>query len=215
MYKDKNIKDILLSETYKGLLEQYMTMFDMLVDNIPELKNKCNHFIDDGKSFGYYISRSVPDLYLLLRELKVKKFLDLGCGMGIILKMLWVLSGFDEENKGYLEVRGIEIDELLVKYSLRVCGNGHFVRQGDILSLSKDDIKDADVIYMWEPFRSDEYIKKIHDDLYKLMEPNQRIIFNSSGRVGSYFEHSECFKSYWHRTVSPLRSQFLVCRKED
>ncbi len=209
MYKDKNIKEIILSHSYKSLLTQYLTTFDALVNNIPELNEKCNHHIDDHKAYGYFISRTVSELYLLLNELKVNSLLDLGCGMGIILKILTQLSEFDEERKQRLILGGIEIDETLVKYSKLIYEYG--VKQGDILKLSKEDIKGYDVIYMWEPLIYEEHIKKLHDDLFKLMDVNQKIIFCPGGRMISYFENSKYFKSY--NSTNKNGARFLICEK--
>jgi len=117
-----------------------------------------------GNEFGYFISRTVEDLYAFIKILGYTKICDLGCGYGVALK---ALKRFDET----IQISGYDNEPYLIK----LAEDDNFVCK-DITILEKGDVKIDQIIFMWEPFIDKDLSTKFVNNMANIAEKGQIIV---------------------------------------
>lgn len=171
------------SEKYK-----YLTVLSFELSKLYKiLQDPCNvdnnSYIVKNGQYKYYNNINVLSLIKFLELNNIKSFLDLGCGAGILFKIL----NYYNNN---LKLKGYEIEDNLIEICNKLNYYGSAVKK-DILKLSIDDIKDYQVLYFWEPLYNTDLAKKFVTNLAKIIQPNQIIVYYQSGSIGNYLEKNK------------------------
>lgn len=143
---------------------------------------------NNGGEFGYYITPSISALFLLIQELKVKSFLDLGAGAGILLL---TLNALVED----LRVHGYENEVELIRQHTTWLG-GRVITRKDILTLNKEDIKYFQALYFWDPFRDFKLTQQFINNLASIMDKKQIIINKNGSYCTPALKSHPNFKTY-------------------
>lgn len=175
-------------------INNYNRSLDILIDFYKKLYQKYDkngHYINDqihynpkreGKNkgqWGYYINYAIGELLYTLDALKAKSILDLGSGSGILLYYIYKYS------IPRIDIMGYEIEQRLITIANKIIPNK--TKKKNILTLRKSDIEKYDVIYFWEPLADRELAKKFVDNLTKIINKNQTIIYYPSGSILEHF----------------------------
>ncbi len=169
---------------YSTETQQMIDIYENLVCNLKGGKYTTNRSsllykpkYKKGKEngeYGYYSSAKESGIAIIniMNALKLHSITDLGCGCGILLKVINTLSsnnirvyGYDNElsllniGKKYLELKSIS--------------------KKNILSLKPSDIL-SDAIFFWDPFTSRELAREFILNLHKVMGDNQFILSRGS-----------------------------------
>jgi hypothetical protein len=164
--------------------EQIINMVNnMLMMFINESNNrKINH---DGKLYknknngewGYCINLDFGEVATYMLENNLKTIIDLGAGIG---------HGIEILNTMGLQAKGYEIKDSLIKENAHFFGKkltmlganeSLTIEKKDIMNLTKNDIKDFEVIYLWQPFKDKILLNKFFINLFKIISLNQIILF--------------------------------------
>lgn len=172
-----------------------------LARKIPELNHLIYKTKDDfnsndnvKKEFGYYINTELTHLYLIIKTLKIKSFLDLGSGPGLLLGILSYLfptikfAGYDNEK---LLIEG---NKMYSTVSLQL---------KNILTLTSIDVENYDALYFWEPLNDSELCKQFVENLVKIVKNDQYIIYKPSGEIQKYLSNPEIKK-----IIEPVASYY-------
>lgn len=103
-----------------------------------------------GTNYGYYRTKDLSAL-VEITLFRPKKVVDLGSGLGEFM--------MDIKELANIEVHGFELDTILAKNAVIP------TTQKDILTISEDDLKDADLIYFWQPLIDPDMILKFWRNL--------------------------------------------------
>jgi SAM-dependent methyltransferase len=169
--------------TYIGVMLKFLTN---LIKNVPKY-NKLEDINfhakvsgDNRGQWGYFVSRDVYPLLKLLERYNISSLCDLGSGVGIFLRALRDFAWFN------LNVTGFEIEPLFVEIA-----NDYFdVRtlKKNILLLKQEEIKEFEVLYIYEPFTSDEVRDNFFDNLLNIMVKGQLFFYKpANSSVDKYF----------------------------
>lgn len=139
----------------------------------------------NGSEWGYYVSHNIGRLAVLLKKNKIKSFIDLGCGAGVLLRVLTMYIP-------YISVRGIDNEEKLVSYCNRFMA--HSAKQGNILSLKREDVERYQVIYFYEPLRSEKLAQQFVENLSKIVTEGQHILYFPAGSIGKFLSEAKNVK---------------------
>lgn len=122
--------------------------------------------------FGYYSSaKCLNSIIDIINTFKIGSFKDLGCGLGIILKLL--------DSYNIVSVSGYDNEPLLIDFAKNKLGLGERVKEKNILTLESSDII-QDCLFFWDPFNDMKLSKKFIDNLSKIIKPEQYIIARGS-----------------------------------
>ncbi len=124
-----------------------------------------NHFTTTGGHAYDAIFQAID-----MVGVKKARFLDLGCGLGIVGHVVWTEKGV----KAY----GYDINQDYVNIANYL---GNFAHVKDITTLRAEDVKFANIIYFWDPILDRELSAKFIKNLIPLMKRGQIIIHNASG----------------------------------
>ena len=191
-------------EKIKEILQKPFTKYEkLIVDNVNDeitcisqlykkLRNVYKNDIDYqpktiGKNkgqYGYYISEYCGSLVILMKRLKLKSLLDLGSGPGLILNPI-------KRNVPHSRCVGYEIEEELVNIGNSISYLP--ILRKDILKITKEDIKDFQVIYFWEPLKDEVLAKKFVENLSKIVIPNQIICYKPAGFIYNFLRQNSKF----------------------
>jgi SAM-dependent methyltransferase len=153
---------------------------------IPEIKEVCYNLVDDHKSYGYYLSNNtLPKVYELLKRLKCKSFIDLGCGMNLTTNML-LQTELYFNSKSPIKFSGIERDKKLIEFShlfFSFDSDDIPVVEADLLNITEKHIQHADVLYMYEPIHDRQMVRLFVDNLVNIMNFNQTILLKPAGEI--------------------------------
>jgi 2-polyprenyl-3-methyl-5-hydroxy-6-metoxy-1,4-benzoquinol methylase len=172
-YKFLDILSYELSTLYKALQ--------------PSNNKDNNSYIVKNGQYKYYNNPYVLNLIKFLKLNNIKSFLDLGCGAGILFRILHI---FNYE----LKLKGYEIEDNLIEICNRLNHTKPAVKK-DILKLTIDDIKDYQVLYFWEPLCDRKLAEKFVTNLAKILQPNQIIVYYQSGSIGDFLVENKKIES--------------------
>lgn len=153
---------IFLNEKYEDILKSYGNVAKNLQDergHTPNVFGRFAHIPSNGLAEKLLEKYYEPGF----------KLLDIGCGLGNILKL--------GNEIGY-QSTGIEINESLKKYH-----EGLNVIYGDVLNIDLKFIKDFDVIYLYRPLGPLNKCNKLFEKLYKNCKDNCKIIYVYSSQL--------------------------------
>lgn len=119
-------------------------------------------------NFGYYRTKDISAL-VEITLFRPKKVVDLGSGLGEFMMDLKELAN--------IEVHGFELDPILAKNAVIP------TTKKDILTISEDDLKDADLIYFWQPLIDKEMILKFWRNLSRI---KSKIVLCRPGDMSAY-----------------------------
>ena len=139
--------------------------------------------VDNRDEYGYFINESIIDVYRLMRKFHLVTMIDLGCGTGHVMEALQNLN---------IRVKGFEIESTLIKYADR--NVKRYIKKKDITKLIKEDIKNSEVIYFWEPIASPTLAKTFIDNLVPLLTKSQYIIQRTSGCMETLLRQHKTLK---------------------
>lgn len=139
----------------------------------------------NGDEWGYYVSHNIGRLAVVLKKNKIKSLVDLGCGAGVLLRVLSMYVP-------YISLRGIDNEESLVSYCNRFMN--HSAKKGNILSLKREDIEHYQVIYFYEPLRSEKLAQQFVENLSKIVTKGQHIIYIPAGSIGKFLSEAKNIK---------------------
>jgi SAM-dependent methyltransferase len=150
---------------------------------LPDIKDVCYNLVDCDNSYGYYISNNtLPKVYELLKRLKCKSFIDLGCGMNLTTNMLLQTENYFN-SKSPIRFSGIERDKKLISYSKLFFYTDIPILEADLLNITAKDIQHADILYMYEPIHDRQMVKSFVDNLVNIMNFNQTILLKPAGEI--------------------------------
>ena len=174
LYAHVNIADVIL----RALLPFTFTLSEI-----------CNKPVGDNEEmFGYYLTRCVDRVYFCLQMLGAKSMVDLGCGMGIMIRILQEYGGSD------IKYGGIELNQALCKVCRQMTLYDTKIKNKNLLDLTKDDVEKYDTLYMWEPIKDRKMGLQFVNNLVPLLHPNQTIILNSAGHIIEHLRKHEEIK---------------------
>lgn len=131
-----------------------------------------------GKEYGYFVN-SRTTLFTLTRVLNIRSLVDLGCGAGVLISCL----------EDYIfKVKGYDNEKDLVDIANKISRNKELAELKDITKLTKDDIKNFDAVYFWEPIIDEKMATKFVKNLLKVMKKDQYIFYYNSGKIGRLLE---------------------------
>ena len=174
-------KEFLEKYKYLEILSLELSVLYRVLQNSNNEDN--NSYIIKNGQYKYYNNTYVLNLIKFIKLNNIKSFLDLGCGAGILLKILHI---FNYE----LKLKGYEIEDNLIEICNRLNYTKPAVKR-DILKLTIDDIKDYQVLYFWEPLYDRKLAKKFVTNLAKILQPNQIIVYYQSGSIGDFLIQSK------------------------
>ena len=165
-------------EKYK-YLDNISLELDRLYKILQPSKNEDNNsYIVKNGQYKYYNNSYVLNLIKFLEINNINSFLDLGCGAGILLRMVNLYNI-------NLKLKGYEIEDNLISICNKLNYKEPAIKK-DILKLKVDDIKDYQVLYFWEPLYNKDLAKKFVTNLAKIIQPNQIIVYYQSGSISDY-----------------------------
>lgn len=193
------VKEKATCSIYNSFGQQNANLFfENLKLKHPEVALKTLHNVKSTEKktkgqFGYYHNTRCAELYFFMKKHKKKRICDLGSGAGVLLQTIKTINW-------NIIVKGFEIEKSLVEYSNTY--NNFRTLEKDILTLTKEDLKDQEIIYFWEPLYEDGLAKKFAENLGKVLTKGQLIVYYQSGRIGDHLKKVENFKflGYWDRT---------------
>lgn len=128
--------------------------------------------------FGYYINKKMGSFIEKMLNHNIKSVMDLGAGYGHFVA---VASKFLDYSCG------IEIEEELISKS-RLTRD---IEHKDIFDLTKEDVKEIEALYFYEPFHSKDLSEKFVEHLMLIMYEGQKIFYRTS--------NENDFSSYTYR----------------
>lgn len=117
-------------------------------------------------AYGYYINENFGAVVDYMIKKKKSSLVDLGAGAGHCLLLL--------HGMGYT-VKGYEDDRMLIETHIKLRGNN--IEQKDIWNLTVEDIKDYQVIYFYQPFKSTVKMKKFIKLVLELKQKKQVVLY--------------------------------------
>jgi ribosomal protein RSM22 (predicted rRNA methylase) len=137
--------------------------------------------------FGYYYNAYAYELFSLIKHFDCKSIIDLGCGAGIILKVLLYL--YPE-----LRIAGIENEPELHQRAMKLLNftnpsnsfhyNNENIALGDITSLDDMKIcKKCDAAYFWEPISKEQKANLFINTLAKSTKIGTWIFYLPAGPI--------------------------------
>lgn len=168
-------------EKIQKLLSVTNRLLQVLGRDSSSVGKLMNNTKGGSKEFGYWHSECVLALDEVMRGLKCKSVIDLGCGMGLLMAQLQCL--------GEYRVGGIENEKSLVEKALV-----YPIIHKDLLLLNKGDIENYDCLYIWEPIKDEKLSKRFVTRLVKAMSPGQHIIYRCAGNTGAHIRNTEKFQ---------------------
>lgn len=149
------------------------------------------------KNWNYIISNRWADVYILVHELGVNTFLDLGSGLGV---GMFVCRGIGK-TLGHREIQwnGIERYQELVDAAER---SQIHTRCKDILDLTKKDIEKYDCIHMYEPATERDSAEKMVNHVVSILSPHQTILMVSTGNMAHFFDNHPLITRHNNKTYS-------------
>lgn len=167
-------------------------LFNMDKKLFKEIRNKLKFFEREKKhkykenplyrnkgngQWGYYVNEDFGDVVNYMNEHNLTSLVDLGAGEGHIVELL--------NDMGY-NAKGYEIEEELIdKYHENFSRNNVF--QKDVMDITKEDIEDFQVIYMYQPFSDRTLLKKFLHRLINEMNVDQTIVYKDEKRIPNWF----------------------------
>ena len=145
-------------------------------------KSKKNSELDE---WGYYVSHEIGLLAMILRKNKVRSFMDLGCGAGVLLRILTMYTDG-------LIVGGIDNEPTLVKYCNERMAYG--AKEADLLTITRANVSRYEVLYFYEPLAGKEAAQKFVENLSKIVVKGQYIIYYPAGYIWDYLNKSTNIK---------------------
>lgn len=143
--------------------------------------------------------------YILAQRLGVKKFLDIGSGLGIGPYTCELVQRMLNHRK--ILWQGVEQYKELANVSNR-WGIPTIVK--DIFALTKADIADYDCLFMYEPAASPENAERMVNHIVSIMGPHQTLLHQCAGKMGYCFDHHPDLRAfdrdekYYHLKVYKL-----------
>ena len=153
---------------YKMLSEKLMNII-LYSSNETKRVSYCSKGEEDSE-WGYYHTLDLYGLNDILKELGCKSVIDLGCGAGLLMAQLKCINPD-------LLVSGIDNEPALVE----IAKNFIPVKQGDIMNLSKENIRMFDAVYMWCPLKDKVKTKKFVAALIESLVKGQFVICSTEG----------------------------------
>ncbi len=186
----KDIKEIDLSLSAEEK-ELHYKITSILAEHKYENKGKSNVSLYNRGYYPYIANDDIGLVGIYMQKLGLKSVVDLGCGLGFGMLLL--------RDKFGVEVGGYELDsELLSKIPKK---DKHLFKEKNILDLTKDDIKDYQVIYFYDPIYNTESRKRFIDNLSNIMSEGQYLIFKDAGNFTTTWEimmeHKDKFKTIY------------------
>jgi trans-aconitate methyltransferase len=132
-------------------------------------------------------------LVAILKKNKIRSFIDLGCGAGVLLK---ILTMFIPD----ISVKGVDNEETLVQYCNKFMAFG--TKKRNILSLKREDIESYQVIYFYEPFTSRSMAQRFVENLSKIVTEGQYIIYMPAGSIQMFLREAKNIKEV-NKNTSP------------
>lgn len=143
----------------------------------------------EANEYGYIINSNLIHLCETIKKLQIKSLMDLGCGMGILMKgILDVFPG--------LKIGGIDNEVLLIKVAESITQRHTKINfeVGDLTDMKDLGIDKYEALYFYEPIINEEQIKKFVSELEKYTVKGQYLIYISAGRIRMYLEKCPKFK---------------------
>lgn len=143
----------------------------------------------ESKEYGYIINSNLAHLCETVKKLQIKSLMDLGCGMGILMKgILDVFPG--------LKIGGIDNEVLLTKIaeSITQCHTKTSFEVGDLTDMKDLGIDKYEALYFYEPIINEEQVKKFVSELEKYTVKGQYLIYICSGKIRYYLDKCSKFK---------------------
>lgn len=111
-----------------------------------------NKKVNNNISYGYYPNTYICTLIEILDYYNIKSLFDLGCGMGLLLKVINIF-------RKNINLGGVDINNTCIDLITRLIFSDSF-RKCDIFNLTNHEIKDYECLYFWDPFCKIEEIRR-------------------------------------------------------
>ena len=194
-YKERKLVNRSFFKYYDAIIHFYNRAINtyLMKTEFPNLKEisftaKNKNAGKNKGQYGFYFTQPhiILDVYDIMKLTNKIKFIDLGCGIGLMQNAL----------KDYFGIHfadGYEIEPSLIQFAKEYLNETH-ITQKDILTLTAKDIKNYNAIYFWEPLYDDVLCKAFVKNLEKIVNKDQIIIYNSAGKIRDHFEKSKHFE---------------------
>lgn len=161
---------------------------------------------DNKGQFGYYSSATrLNEIINIINTFGIKSLKDLGCGLGILLKLL--------DTHGIVSVSGYDNEPLLIDFAKNKLKLGKRVKEKDILTLKSSDII-QDCLFFWDPFNDPKLSKQFIDNLSKIIRSDQYIITRGSYVNDKLYSNKIFLPICWHNELIVWKKNTASNRKQ-
>lgn len=171
-----------------SLLEQSLMSFLKSPLILVKKQDKIRRLLYTTKrngEYGYYSSANdVPSILNIIKSLDIDSFLELGSGIGLVLKLIKNLGHFRPK-----DVKGFEIESTLINIANIFFKDTDIVEK-DILTLENSDISRYESIYFWDPFCDKSKADAFANNLINILDDSQYVLVKG-GILEDIFRHHE------------------------